>query len=183
MTKKIGEVHKPAPTPLTLPDPGETKMSMEKSEFVLDGLDMNARIRTGLDTCFGTLSRTRPSLPTRWWYLMRSPCHLTPRQILPSCVYMLIYLRPPRRTQRRLCRTQNVRNGLRRTHHVNQRRHCRGSPPFAALPIPAGQSRPILETYDGAHLVGTQYDPPQPVSQVRMSRRPRALVGMSGGGR
>lgn len=56
MTKKIGEIGRTAPTPTSLPDPGDTELSFDKEEdrYQWDGVDANAEIRTGTDTCFGT---------------------------------------------------------------------------------------------------------------------------------
>jgi hypothetical protein len=51
----MGGVDEPLPTPTSLPDPGDVKLGDELGEerHKYEGVDRNAHIRTGSDTCFG----------------------------------------------------------------------------------------------------------------------------------
>lgn len=62
ITDKMGEVEGVAPTPDSLPDPGEVDLEYDEEAVRVkwEGVDMNAEIRNGEDTCFGA------SLPTLW---------------------------------------------------------------------------------------------------------------------
>ncbi|KAL7419959.1 hypothetical protein Q5752_004922 [Cryptotrichosporon argae] len=55
VTKHMGPVPRPTPAPTSLPDPGPTALT-ERTGYVHAGVDLNAGIRTGTDTCFDTLS-------------------------------------------------------------------------------------------------------------------------------
>jgi cryptochrome len=50
----MGDIARPLPTPLTLPDPGDTTLDVEPSDeaFNWPGHDLNSHHRTGTDTCF-----------------------------------------------------------------------------------------------------------------------------------
>lgn len=56
MTKKIGTVQQVFPTPISIPDPGETRLPPRETPYRWDKLDLNAHIRTGVNTCFGEYS-------------------------------------------------------------------------------------------------------------------------------
>lgn len=55
ITAKMGEVQGVVAEPETLPDPGPTELEYEQAEVQVkwEGVDLNAEIRTGEDTCFG----------------------------------------------------------------------------------------------------------------------------------
>ncbi|OCF70856.1 hypothetical protein I204_08486 [Kwoniella mangroviensis CBS 8886] len=58
VTSKMGEIARPAPTPTSLPDPGPSELqdNHEEDWGKYEGVDLNADVRTGKDTCFDSLA-------------------------------------------------------------------------------------------------------------------------------
>ena len=62
----MGTVRDVVPTPTSLPDPGPSDLSERTEPYRWEGIDVNAHIRTGVDTCFGPswIPLHSPPLPT-----------------------------------------------------------------------------------------------------------------------